>query len=368
MSKKSHKLIYHFNWPVLSALLLLLGLGLLNLSSATFGLGEEGSLIFRSQIFWTFLGLGAFSLALWMPRHWIESGVLGFYGCTLLLLIAVLILGKSGGGQKNWLALGSLRIQPSELAKLSVILLLAHYYSQLPPGKAKSLKSVFWPLAIIGAPLILVLVERDLGSAIFFVLIGLSFVFLTGLKMRWMVLALVLLLGIGSVGYQFFLKDYQKARIQNFLHPEQDPRGTGYHLFQSKIAVGSGQVIGKGFRQGKLHQQKYLPERHTDFVFPVWAEEWGFIGSLFVLSIFTFFFLMFFHSAGKIQDNFSALAMMGIGLWLFWQWALNLSGVLGLAPLAGVTLPFFSYGGSSLVTNLFAVGLALNLHMRRYVF
>lgn len=368
MPKNSHKLIYHFSWPVLITLLLLLSLGLINLYSATFSLGGAGQAIFRSQVLWVGLGLVVMGFALWMPRHWIRSGVFCFYGLSLILLVAVLILGESGGGQKNWLSLGPIRLQPSELAKLSVILLLARYYAALPPGKAKSLSSGFWPLLIVGAPLALVLVERDLGSAIFFVLIGLSFVFLTGMKLRWLALALIFLVGVSGVAYQFFLKDYQKARIQSFLNPEQDRRGRGYHLNQSKLAVGSGRLTGKGYLQGKLHQQKYLPERHTDFVFPVLAEEWGFLGGLLVLALFAFFFLMFFQAAGKINEPFAALSMAGVGLWLFWQWVLNLSGVLGLLPLAGVTLPFFSYGGSALVTNLFAIGLVLNLHMRRYTF
>jgi rod shape determining protein RodA len=246
--------------------------------------------------------------------------------------------------------------------------MLARYYADLPPGEASKLRSIIRPLLFVAIPFSLILLEGDLGSAIFFILILTSFFFLTGLKKRFWVAGL-LILGLGAVlGYQFILKDYQKARIQSFLHPEADARGRGYHLVQSKIAVGSGQWWGKGFGKGTLHQMHFLPEHHTDFVFPVFAEEWGFLGSAVAILLFAGFFLLMAQASAKVSDPFGSLLILGVTLWLFWQWLFNLGGVLGLLPLAGVTLPFWSYGGSSLVTNLLAVGLALNVYMRRYVF
>jgi rod shape determining protein RodA len=361
MPSPRHKLIYLFHWPILISLLALIAIGLANLFSTS-------PPHFSTQLRWTLLGLGVLLLCLTFHYRDIRRLTPWLYGISVLLLALVPLWGTAMGGQKNWLALGPVRLQPSEFAKLTVILMLARYYAGLPPGEAGQLRSIWRPVLIVALPLSLIFLERDLGSAIFFVLILVSFFFLTGLKKRYGAIGLMLLALSGIVGYQFFLKDYQKARIQTFLHPEADARGKGYHLVQSKIAVGSGGLSGKGFHQGTIHQMHFLPEHHTDFVFPVFAEEWGFLGSALAILLFAGFFVLMIHAAGKVSDPFGSLLIVGVTLWLFWQWIFNLGGVLGLLPLAGVTLPFWSYGGSSLVTNLLAIGLALNVYMRRYVF
>ena len=361
MPSPKNKLIYLFHWPIFIFLLALLALGLANLFSTS-------PPHFSIQLRWTLIGLGVLLLCLTFHYREVRRFTPWLYGISLLLLALVPLWGTAMGGQKNWLALGPVRFQPSEFAKLTVILMLARYYAELPPGDATHLKSIWRPLLIVSVPLALIFLEHDLGSAIFFILILVSFFFLTGLKKRYGAIGLILLVLGGVVGYQFFLKDYQKARIQTFLHPEADARGKGYHLMQSKIAVGSGEWRGKGFRQGTIHQMHFLPEQHTDFVFPVFAEEWGFLGSGIAVLLFAGFFILMIHASSKVSDSFGSLVMIGVTLWLFWQWAFNLGGVLGLLPLAGVTLPFWSYGGSSMVTNLLAVGLALNIYMRRYVF
>lgn len=368
MPSPKQKLIYLINWPLVVLLLFLLACGLVNLYSATASRPGDWSPFFRSQLVWTGLGLALliFSLGFHYRRLLDWAGI--FYAVCIALLLAVLVFGTTVGGQKNWLVFGPLRLQPSELTKLAVILMLARYYSKLPEGESCHLRSLWKPLGILGLPLLLILVERDLGAAIFFVLIGFSFFFFTGLKKRFLVVGLLLMVLGGLAGYQFFLKDYQRARIQTFLHPEQDARGRGYHLVQSKIAVGSGQVVGKGYLKGNLNKLKFLPERHTDFVFPVLAEEWGFLGSAVFLGAFSLFILLLLQMAGKVGDLFGALLIVGVTAWLFWQWVFNIGGVLGLVPLAGVTMPFLSYGGSALLTNLLALGWVLNVSMRRYVF
>lgn len=368
MSQTTRKLFFYFNWPLFLSILVLLCIGLLNLYSATASRTGEVSPYFYSQVQWALIGLGVFCFSFCFHYRHLNTFALPFYGLCLLLLIAVFFLGSAAGGQQNWLVLGPLRIQPSELSKLAVVLLLAHYYAKHPEQDWSSLKSQWVPTLIWGVPLALILLEKDLGAAIFFVLIGVSFFFLTGLKKRYLLGGLVLMAMLGALGYQFFLKDYQRARIHTFLSPEKDPRGKGYHLLQSKIAVGSGRLSGKGYLAGDLNKLKFLPERHTDFVFPVLAEEWGFLGSVFTLVSFGAFFILLFQAAGKVQDPFGSLLTAGVACWLFWQWGLNLAGVLGLAPLAGVTLPFLSYGGSALLTNLLALGLVMNVYMRRYVF
>lgn len=361
MPSPRHKLLYLFHWPIFFLLIGLLGIGLLNLYSTSLP-------HFSIQLRWALIGLGILLLCLTFHYREIRHLAPWFYGISVLLLALIPFWGVEVGGQKNWLALGPMRFQPSELAKLALILMLARYYAGLPPGEAGKLRSMVKPVLLTALPLALIFWEGDMGSAVFFILILVSFFFLTGVKKRFWAAGLVLLALGGMMGYKFFLKDYQKARIQTFMNPEADARGRGYHLMQSKIAVGSGQWIGKGFGKGTIHQMHFLPEHHTDFVFPVFAEEWGFLGSTVVLLLFTGFFLLMAQAAGKVSDPFGAFVIAGVTAWLFWQWVFNLGGVLGLLPLAGVTLPFWSYGGSSLVTNLLAIGLALNVYMRRYVF
>lgn len=368
MSSKPRKLFYLFPWHLLALVLLLLGAGLLNLYSASGSVSGEASPYFRSQLIWAGVGLVVLTVMLSFHYRLLMDAAIPVYVVSLILLVLVIFLGKASGGQKNWLALGSLRIQPSEFAKLAVILVLAKYFSGLPSRGRRSLRDFLPAIALVLLPMALILVEKDLGSALFFALIGATFLFIAGIPPRFIVVALVLVSATGAAGYRYFLSDYQRGRIQTFLHPERDPRGQGYHLLQSKIAVGSGQIPGKGFLKGDLNKFKFLPERHTDFVFPVLAEEWGFLGGLTALSAFLFLLLLMLQAAGKLQDRFGGLLVVGVASLLFWQIAINLGGVLGLMPLAGVTLPFFSYGGSALLSTMLGLGAAFNVLMRRYMF
>jgi rod shape determining protein RodA len=368
MVSKPRKLFYLFPWPLLALVLLLLAAGLVNLYSASTAADGALAPYFRSQLLWVGIGLALLALAQSFNYRRLLAVAWPFYLFTLLLLVLVVLIGKTSGGQKNWLALGPLRFQPSELAKLSLILLLAKYFqSQAAMGKRPL---SFWlkPLGLVLLPMALILAERDLGSALFFGLIGLTFLFLAGLPARYLVFGLILASLCGAGAYRYFLSGYQKSRIQTFLKPESDPRGKGYHLIQSKIAVGSGRWLGKGFLKGDLNKFKFLPERHTDFVFPVLAEEWGFAGGAAVLGALSALLFFLLQGAGKLQDQFGAFLVAGVAALLFWQTVINLGGVLGLMPLAGVTLPFFSYGGSALLTSLLGLGLAANALMRRYMF
>lgn len=368
MTSPSRKFLYLFPWSLLGLVLLLLAMGLVNLYSASASAEGNVSVYFRSQLQWSTIGLSAMVLLLTFHYRRLMNIALPFYLLTILLLLLVILMGKSGGGQKNWLVLGTLRMQPSEFAKLAVILMLAKYFHQNSHRGRKPLFQSWKPLLIVGIPLLLILAEKDVGSALFFVLIGATFFFVGGLRYSLLIGGMVLILVTGGVGYRYFLSDYQKGRIQTFLNPEKDPRGRGYHLIQSKIAVGSGRWVGKGFLKGNLNKFKFLPERHTDFVFPVLAEEWGLAGASAVLIVFGGLFLLLLQTAGKARDPFGGFLILGVTALLFWQTAINLGGVLGLMPLAGVTLPFFSYGGSALLTTLLGLGMVMNVYMRRYVF
>ncbi len=368
MSSSPRKLVFLFDWPLLGILALLLFFGLVNLYSASASRTGELSPFFLLQLGYVALGLLIFTLCLLFHYRSIFSLTVPFYVMTSLLLLAVVFFGVAAGGQKNWLSLGPVRLQPSELAKFSLVLILSRYFSRRVLGHESEVKKFFLPALYIALPTTLTLAAGDLGAAIFFVLIGITLFFLAGMKKRWFILGLLLLGAMGAAAYTWGLKDYQRARVETFLHPEKDPQGRGYHLVQSKIAVGSGRWLGRGYLEGRLNKLKFLPERHTDFVFPVLAEEWGFVGSLTVWVSFLLFFLLLLKDARRVEDPMGAFVIAGVGAWLFWQVLLNLGGVLGLMPLAGVTLPFFSYGGSALVANLAALGLAFNIYMRRYVF
>lgn len=368
MSSKPRKLFYLFPWHLLALMLVILASGLLNLYSASAAASGETSHFFRSQLIWAGVGLALLLGMLTFHYRLLMEAAVPIYVVSIVLLVLVIFFGKVSGGQKNWLALGPVRFQPSEFAKLAVILVLAKYFQGLPPGGRRGLRAFLPAIGLVLLPMGLILVERDLGSALFFALIGGTFLFIAGLPARFIAIALILASCAGVVGYRYFLSDYQRARIQTFMNPEKDPRGKGYHLLQSKIAVGSGQVVGKGFLKGDLNKFKFLPERHTDFVFPVLAEEWGFLGGTAALGSLLFLLLLMLHAAGKLQDRFGGFLVVGVAALLFWQVAINLGGVLGLMPLAGVTLPFFSYGGSALLSTMLGMGAAFNVLMRRYMF
>lgn len=362
MPSPKQKWIYHFHWPLFLLTLLLLAAGLFNLKSAA----GEGSVFWDKQQLWLGFGLATLLLSFFLSEHVWQSLSLPLYGLCLLLLVAVYLFGHEVGGQQNWLKLGSVRFQPSELAKLATILCLARHFAKY--GKVESFKDLILPGLYALLPCVLVLAVGDLGGASFFVLILLTFYFLAGAPKKLLLFLLIAGLLSGYAGYRYLLKDYQIKRIEAFLHPEKSRQDYGYQLLQGRIAVGSGGYWGKGYTQGSIHQLKFLPAKHTDYVFPVLAEEWGLLGSSLVLVIFLLFCLCFFHAASKVAKPFSAYVLAGLGSLLFWQCFLNLGGVLGLLPLAGVTLPFFSYGGSALVINLLGVGIGLGLYVRRYTF
>lgn len=368
MSVKTRKLFYFFPWHLSALLVLLLAAGLANLHSATSTGADGTSSFFKSQLHFALVGLGLLAAMLSFHYRRLLGLAWPIYLVSLVLLALVVVFGKEMGGQKNWLVAGGFRMQPSELAKLAVIIMLARYFHLHPRPEGYGLKDLRQPLLIVALPLVLILAVKDVGSALFFVLIGVSFCFLVGLKFRWILIGLALGLVLAGGAYRYFLSDYQRGRIQTFLEPEADPRGKGYHLIQSKIAVGSGQLFGKGYLKGNLNKLKFLPERHTDFVFPVLAEEWGFAGSAAVLAAFAALFLLLLHAAGKVKDSFGGYLILGVTALLFWQAIVNLGGVLGLLPLAGVTLPFLSYGGSALLTSLLGLGMAFNAYTRRYIF
>lgn len=359
----------HFPWGCFVLLLIWSMMGFVNLYSATYKPDGTGlPLLFKSQLIWFGIGFCFLFFMTLFDYHWLETWAYPFYVFSLLLLALVFVFGKSVAGQQNWVSIAGFSFQPSEIAKLALILALAKYFSSHSVDKVYGFKELLKPVGLASLPLILVILQKDLGGSLFFILLFVSMSFFMKVKLRIFVVAALAAALAGLFTYQYVLKNYQKDRVKTFLNPESDPKGKGYHLLQSKIAVGSGEWVGRGYLKGNINKLKFLPERHTDFIFPVLAEEWGFAGAAVLIFVMSLFLLLGLDAASQCKDLFGALLAVGVVSLLFWNIVINLGGVLGLMPLTGVPLPFMSYGGSSLVTMLIAVGILLNVRMRRFVF
>ena len=296
------------------------------------------------------------SIMVWFSRDFSRLLAYPIYVIILVMLIGVEAIGAMGGGSQRWLDLGFMRIQPSELMKPAVVLALAKFYSTLPGGMIESWRSLIPAGVLIAMPMALVLLQPDLGTSLAIAFGGAVVMFLAGLPMRWFMAA-------GAAGaaalpliYFFGLKEYQQRRVTTFLDPESDPLGSGYHITQSKIAIGSGGITGKGFNEGSQSHLNYLPEPHTDFVFATMAEEWGFLGGLFVILMFGLILRWGLSVAKKAEDRFAKLLAAGMVATIFFYIAINLMMVMGFAPVVGIPLPFMSHGGSSMMTNMLCIG------------
>ena len=290
-----------------------------------------------------------------------------FYAVMLILLIAVFFRGEATQGAQRWLDFfGVLRLQPSEFMKLALVLALARYYQNVHQTDVSSPIFLIVPGLLIAVPAFLIFQQPDLGTTIVLVLIGLAVLFMVGVHWRYFAAGGAALLVAVPVGWQQ-LRDYQKDRVMVFLNPESDPLGAGYHIIQSKIGVGSGGFLGKGFGEGTQSRLNFLPEKHTDFIFTIFAEEFGFLGCLILLLVFAFVLYRIFRLAGAHRNPFSRLIVMGLGFSLFIYMAINLAMVVGLAPVVGLPLPFLSYGGTSFLTFFVGIGVILSLKRQAHI-
>jgi len=281
------------------------------------------------------------------------------YGGVILLLVLVEMLGAIGGGSQRWLNLGFMTLQPSELMKPTIVLVLARFYDTLPAAMTASWRGLIPAAVLIGLPVGLVMLQPDLGTALAIAFGGGIVMFLAGLPLRWFLGAGAAAAIAAPLAFFTLLHDYQRNRVTTFLDPESDPLGTGYHITQSKIAIGSGGFFGKGFGNGSQSHLEYLPEAHTDFVFATMAEEWGMLGGLFVLIVFALILRWGMNVALGGQDRFSRLLAAGLTATIFFYVAINLMMVMGLAPVVGIPLPFMSHGGSSMMTVMICFGTLL---------
>jgi rod shape determining protein RodA len=360
------RLVQNFDWVLLVLVMLICGIGIVNLYSAGYNRGE-GTPLFVKQLYWLAVGLGVLVLTLIYDYRHLEKLSFPLYIISILLLVGVMYGGKMVSGSRRWLAMGPLSFQPAELAKIAIILVLATYFSQRPRLEALRLQDLIIPLVLVMIPVGLIIKQPDLGSGILVALVAASMILFVGVRWRILVGGALTMVLLSPVIWHF-LKDYQQQRVLTFLDPGRDPLGSGYHILQSMIAVGSGQFWGKGFLQGTQSQLYFLPEQHTDFVFSVFAEEWGFVGSAVLLLLFLGLVFWGMWVSRDCKDRFGHLLAVGVTALIFWQVFINLCMVTGFLPVVGIPLPLFSYGGSSLITTLLGVGFLLNIRMRRYLF
>ncbi len=342
--------------------------GLVNLYSASSNDASGASMIFFKQIGWLTAGWFIY-FVLTVIDYKVFTRIAWFlYGLNLAALAAVEFVGKTYYGAQRWLDLGFFRYQPSETMKLCLILILAKILSRKAYEGGMGFKDLVFPLIITGVPFLLTVKQPDLGTALLFVAIAGSMMLFVGVKRRIIVTAAIIGLITVPVAWQFGLKEYQKRRVRTFLTPGKDPRGAGYNSIQSKIAVGSGKVLGKGFRKGSQSQLEFLPERHTDFIFSVLSEEHGFLGSLTTVSLFAILFIKIIGIASQARERFGAIMTVGILAFIFWHMFVNVGMVIGILPIVGVPLPLLSYGGSILIATMVGLGLISAVSYRRYLF
>ncbi|MDY7091902.1 MAG: rod shape-determining protein RodA [Acidobacteriota bacterium] len=351
------------DWGLLVSGLLLGLIGLATVNSASAELSAD---YLSRQAVWLSLGVFALVLALAVDYHKLLHAAPYFYGLGLVLLLLVFLVGREAGGAQSRLGVGALSIQPSEFAKLATALLLSRFFAGLKKPRLH-LKDIFMALLITGVPVTMVALEPDLGSAAMFCPILGGMLFVAGVRGRTIVVAVLLGLVLGAGVWTFGMHDYQRQRVVTFLQPESDPLGAGYQVRQSKIAVGSGGLTGQGYMQGTQSQLRFLPARHTDFIFAVLAEEWGFTGVVVVEGLYALYLLSAAGIALRARNRAGIFLVTGLVSLLAFHILYNTAMVVGLVPITGIPLPFLSYGGSFTLMCCIATGLILNVDLRRYV-
>lgn len=343
-------------------------LGLLSLYSAAYGSDGENLFLFRQQIVWIFLGWLGFFLIFYSKTHFISKTIWPLFLINMLCLILVFFLGKEIYSTKRWLDLGLFRYQPSETLKFFLILLIAKTLSQKHFGQILTFTHLMKLFVLILPPVFLIFLQPDLGTAGIILLMTSSLILFNGIEKKTLTALFLIFLISTPLAWNFLLKPYQKSRITSFIKPGEDPQGTGYNVIQSKIAIGSGQVFGKGFKKGTQNKLQFLPEQHTDFIFSVLSEEYGFIGSSFTLILFFFMISFIFNLARQTRERLSCYFCIGAGTFFLWHVVLNVAMTMGFFPVVGIPLPLLSYGGSHTLTAMAFLGLVASIHRKKDLF
>lgn len=358
------RMLRQIDWVLFFCMLALTGLGVLMIYSATFQTVRAD--IYVRQLEWCAIATVAFFILLRVDYHFLADYSPVFYFVSLLMLVAVLFFGKRISGAKSWFSLGYFNFQPSEIAKIATILFLARYLSEETRSQL-SFKDLLMACLIMGIPMFLIILQPDMGTTITFIPPLLMLLFLAGLKFRWILAAAIS--GTASLPMLWlFLKPYQKNRILTFLNPGLDPLGSGYQIIQSKIAVGSGGIMGKGlFAKDTQAYLDFIPEKQTDFIFSILGEAFGFVGVLITLGLYFILIYRILNAARQARDRLGTYIVMGILAVFFFHVLVNISMIIGMMPITGLPLPLMSYGGSSLLTTFLGFAIIMNVRMRRFV-
>jgi rod shape determining protein RodA len=361
---QSRRFWQDFDWLLVFAALGLSTISLIEIYSSTMTLVGEN--YFLRQLAWVVVGMVCLFIVAAIDYHVLSEHIPWLYLAALVALIYTLVFGDRIAGAKSWVKLGPVGFQPSEMIKMVVVIAVARYLSELRSSKYMTFGQIAKAVLIAGVPMSLVALQPDLGTTLTYLPVLALGIFIRGVRpavLLSMILTFVLVLPVSWL----FLKDYQKARITNFVHPENDPKGTGYHVIQSKIAIGSGGFLGKGIFKGTQNQLGFLPTRHTDFIFSVIGEEMGFMGVVLTLGLLVFIIFRSIYNAQTARDNLGLFIVMGIVGIYFFHMIVNIGMVIGFMPVTGIPLPFMSYGGSSVLTAFIALGLVIGVRRCRYV-
>jgi rod shape determining protein RodA len=356
----------HFDWTLFITVAALAVVGVINLYSATSVLRGSHSEDYIQQIYWLVSGgILAAVVAAIDYRHYERLGY-ALYAAGVILLLLVFILGREIRGSSRWIYIGSYSFQPSEFMKLFLVIALAKYLHDDPKSEGRTLKDLIAPALIAAVPTALVLLQPDLGTALILILVFVSICALTRVQTRSLIALGAAGVILAPIFWSYGLRGYQNERINAWLNPSENILGYNWDPHQARIAVGNGGWFGQGFMRGSQNQFMFLHEQHSDFPFPVFAEEWGFVGSVALVMLYGFLVLWCLRVASMAKDRFGAVIAVGVGSIVFWPAIFNLGMATGLLPIVGVTLPLFSYGGSSAMTVLLGVGLVMNVSMRRF--
>lgn len=357
-----------FDWPLFIAASLIVVLGMVNLYSATSVYTGARAEFYVNQLYSLVAGgILAFGVASIDYRHFERLGHV-LYTTGIVLLILVLVLGRDIRGAARWISIAGFQFQPSELMKLSLIVALGKVFNDDPRSDGRTLRNLIAPFALTLLPVTLILRQPDLGTAVLLLLIFGTVISLLRLQPKSVLALIAMVAAALPLGWLYGLKDYQRQRITSFLDPEADLQGAGWHAHHARVAIGNGGTFGQGYLQGTQNQFKFLPDQYSDFPFAVFAEDWGFIGSVVLIGLYAFLSLWSIRVASQAKDRFGAVIAIGVGAMIFWHAVINLGMVLGMLPVVGATLPLFSYGGSSAITILIGIGLLMNVSMRRNQF
>ncbi|MFZ1084887.1 MAG: rod shape-determining protein RodA [Terracidiphilus sp.] len=355
-----------FDWALFSMVLLLCTISVLEIYSATLHTKYIG--FHTKQLLWIAGCVVAMFLFSKIDYHRLLDWVPWAYGVSLVALVVVRLVGHKVLGARRWINIGPMHFQPSEWVKLILILIMARYFANLG-ARSLTWKEIFKALLLVGLPMVLVLIQPDLGTALTYTPILIAGLFLGGINLKQALILVtcgsLLIVGVWTSGK--ILKPFQKARLTSFINPDNDPKGTGYQLKQSLIAVGSGGVWGQGAANGSQTQGAFLPIPHADFIFAAFGEEHGFVGAIFVLLLYFFILMRLIQNAQTAADLSGSLIIMGVVAVLTFQIAVNVGMVIGFMPVTGIPLPLMSYGGSSVLFTFLALGVAMNVRMRRFV-